>query len=136
MFISKLATLYGVVLIAATDAFPGVIPNHARQDAPTTGDTEPIQLSSVSGGATSHTVPPTAPPDPSTATGPLPSLSAPTTANQSKVADASPTVSTPDIDTPTVTHDATGMIQTETTTGSPTRIGYLSSGGLVVTTGQ
>ena len=130
MFTAKLATFYGVLLIAATDAFPGrkyqqrgkiflgnktdlssgaVIPNRPRQGPPV-GDTQPIQLSSAHGGMTSfpaaHTVSPLVQADLSTPTTPVPVLTPLATTNQPDTIDASGRVLT--TGTPTATNDAKG----------------------------
>ncbi|KAM5545158.1 hypothetical protein V8D89_001269 [Ganoderma adspersum] len=135
MFMTKLAILYSVLLIAVADAFPGMIPNSARQDAPIS-DTQPIRLSSVSGGATSsllaHTLSSSLPVDPSAIATSTALLSAPTTTNQAGVAETTMAVSTPDI--VTMTHDVAVTVQTqETATESPASVVHLPPRGPFMT---
>ncbi|PIL32923.1 hypothetical protein GSI_05041 [Ganoderma sinense ZZ0214-1] len=130
MFMPKLAVFCSVLLIVATEAFPGMIPDFAREDVPIS-NSRPIQLSSISGEtATSllaHTPSPTVLRDPS-ATAPVVSLSSPTTTVQPSVPGGSATVSTPDI--PTITHGAEQTVQRrETVTESPARVVYVPPRG-------
>ncbi|PIL32928.1 hypothetical protein GSI_05046 [Ganoderma sinense ZZ0214-1] len=123
MFMLRFTAFYGLVFIAATEAFPGMIPNFVREDAPIS-DSKPIQLSSGNGEvATSllaHTPSSTVLLDTS-ATPPVASLPPPATTVRPSVPGESATVSTFGI--PTMTHGAAQTVQRrETVTESPGRV--------------